>query len=78
MNAPSTNAMNAREEKARTLAQHDRVEHVRGAVWVVPSQSGNGGYLVDLGVGSCECADYKFRRARCKHIVAAALKGATR
>ena len=57
--------------------------------WSVPSESGQGHYLVHLNdedrrtsgdetpwarFPECTCADYRFRHARCKHIAAVFFK----
>ena len=44
--------------------------------WVVPSQSGNGKYVVDLDDGEepfCTCPDFELRQQPCKHIFAVAI-----
>lgn len=45
----------------------------KAGVWVVPSQSGNGFYRVNImpKIASCTCPDYETRGVKCKHIFAA-------
>jgi transposase len=40
--------------------------------WKVPSQSGNGFYLVSFSINKpiCNCMDYRIRHRNCKHIIA--------
>ena len=60
--------MDPRQEKGRILAQNKRVKNVDGALWFVPSQSGDhSGYVVNQAAGSCTCPDYEERRSKCKH-----------
>lgn len=60
--------MNAREERGRAIAERCKVEK-NGTGWLVPSQTGNGKYLVRLEAGEpkCSCPDYEARQERCKH-----------
>jgi SWIM zinc finger len=60
--------MDAREERGRAIAERSRIEP-NGAGWLVPSQTGNGKYLVCLKGGEphCTCPDYETRQSRCKH-----------
>lgn len=41
--------------------------------WKVPSQSGNGSYVVDPDVGWCSCPDHETRAIQCKHLLAVKL-----
>lgn len=45
----------------------------KAGVWVVPSQSGNGFYRVNImpKIASCTCPDFETRGVKCKHIFAA-------
>jgi transposase len=61
--------MNLREQKARQIAQRANITR-SGSLYLVPSQSGRGKYKVDPAKQTCSCADYDFRRAKCKHIFA--------
>jgi uncharacterized Zn finger protein len=60
-----------REIKALLIAAKHQLKR-KGNVWFVPSQAGRGEYEVrpDPQAPRCTCADYEFRNARCKHIVA--------
>jgi transposase len=60
-----------REIKALQIAAKHKLTR-KGNVWFVPSQAGHGEYEVrpDPQAPRCTCADYEFRNARCKHIVA--------
>lgn len=44
----------------------------KGGLWLVPSQSGEGTYTVDLAgtIPQCTCPNYGSRRVKCKHIFA--------
>lgn len=59
--------MDLRAQKGQILAQDKRIKHVDGPNWFVPSQSGSGGYLVNLAAGTCHCDDFELRRGKCKH-----------
>ena len=61
--------MDAREEKGLIIAATSKIEkNMLG--WKVPSQSGNGTYIVNLDHGTpfCTCPDYETRHLPCKHI----------
>ncbi|MBI2830642.1 MAG: transposase [Chloroflexi bacterium] len=61
--------MDAREEKGLVIAATSKIEkNMLG--WKVPSQSGNGSYIVNLDHGTpfCTCPDYEKRHQPCKHI----------
>jgi hypothetical protein len=58
----------ARQEKGRLLSTDNRIKHVAGSTWLVPSQSQPaGGYLVDTSAAKCTCPDFELRGLRCKH-----------
>jgi transposase len=61
--------MDAREEKGLVIAATSKIEKNQLG-WKVPSQSGNGTYIVNLDHGSpfCTCPDYETRHLPCKHI----------
>jgi transposase len=59
-----------REQKGQDIATHRSPER-KGNLWIVPSQSGNGKYTVDLSEPSCTCPDFALRGLKCKHIYAA-------
>jgi transposase len=63
------NKMDARQERGLVIATTSRIEkNLLG--WKVPSQSGNGTYIVNLDHGKpfCTCPDYEKRGLPCKHI----------
>ncbi len=57
-----------RQERGRLLAQGQgqRIKHVEGAMWFVPSGN-SGGYLVNVATASCSCPDYQQHPTKCKH-----------
>lgn len=61
--------MDAREEKGLVIAATSKIEKNQLG-WKVPSQSGNGSYIVNLDQGTpfCTCPDYETRHLPCKHI----------
>lgn len=61
--------MDAREEKGLVIAATSKIEKNQLG-WKVPSQSGNGTYIVNLDHGQpfCTCPDYETRHLPCKHI----------
>ena len=62
--------MNAREERGREIAERFRITR-ESDVWRVPSQYGNGKYIVRIGENeACSCPDYEERQQKCKHVYA--------
>ncbi len=63
-----------RKQSGMEIAKTNRITH-DGNKWTVPSQSGNGAYLViSNGFGaSCTCPDYEQRKSKCKHVWAVEL-----
>jgi transposase len=61
--------MDAREEKGLVIAATSKIEQNKLG-WKVPSQSGNGSYIVNLDHGTpfCSCPDFEKRQQPCKHI----------
>jgi transposase len=61
--------MDAREERGLVIAATSKIEKNKLG-WKVPSQSGNGSYIVNLDHGSpfCTCPDFEKRQQPCKHI----------
>ena len=61
--------MDAREEKGLVIAATSKIEKNQLG-WKVPSQSGNGSYIVSLDHGTpfCTCPDFEKRQQPCKHI----------
>ncbi len=66
--------MDAREEKGLVIAATSKIEKNKLG-WKVPSQSGNGSYIVNLDDGHpfCTCPDFEKRQQPCKHIHAVQL-----
>lgn len=64
-----------RKERGLMIAQTSRIERNDKGDWKVPSQSGNGIYIVKSnGFGaSCNCPDHQDRGCKCKHIWAVEL-----
>jgi transposase len=65
-------SISAREQKGLQIASAGRIKK-KGAVWVVPSQSHPGSYVVDLpveGQPNCSCPDNEVNTHKCKHIFA--------
>jgi transposase len=61
--------MDARQERGLQIAENSNI--IRTPVgWKVPSQSGNGSYIVSLDHGHpfCTCPDFEARNQPCKHI----------
>jgi transposase len=61
--------MDARQERGLVIAATSKIEkNMLG--WKVPSQSGNGTYIVNLDHGEpfCTCPDFEARHQPCKHI----------
>lgn len=69
-----TSKYEVRKQRGLEIAKTSRITH-EGNKWTVPSQSGNGAYLViSNGFGaSCTCPDYEQRRSKCKHVWAVEL-----
>ncbi len=61
--------MDARQERGLVIAATSKIEQNKLG-WKVPSQSGNGSYIVSLDHGEpfCTCPDYEARHLPCKHI----------
>jgi transposase/predicted nucleic acid-binding Zn finger protein len=61
--------MDAREERGLVIANTSKIEKNKLG-WKVPSQSGNGSYIVNLDHNEpfCTCPDYEKRHLPCKHI----------
>src|SRR5690606_9636306 len=58
-----------RQIRGLALAQAARIKQIVASNWLVPSQSNNGGYLVDTDKGTCTCPDHELRGEQvvCKH-----------
>lgn len=61
--------MNDRQQKALEIAATSRLAK-NGDVWLVPSQSTQGHYIVASDLKHCTCPDYELRQRDCKHILA--------
>jgi transposase len=68
----STQQLSERESKALAIATHTQLVRNPNNTWIVPSQSGAKTYTVNPDPESpfCNCPDFEFRRARCKHVLA--------
>ncbi len=57
-------------KKAIAIATHTQLVRKPNNTWIVPSQSGAKTYTVNPDPESpfCDCPDFEFRRARCKHV----------
>jgi len=64
--------MDVREQRGLEIAATKKLRQ-KGDLWIVPSQSGAGTYVVDpteqRGT-TCTCPDYEARSQRCKHVYA--------
>ncbi len=59
-----------RQDRGRHIAASSRVQQKADQLWIVPSASHAGCYIVDLEEGSCSCPDHAERGATgvvCKH-----------
>jgi transposase len=62
---------NLREQRGLVIAATAKIKRY-GERWMVPSQSGNGVYMVRVtGERQCSCPDWETRREDCKHVFAA-------
>lgn len=63
--------MDVRAERGKHIAETCKITG-KGTEWFVPSQGGNGRYLVQLDphLPKCSCPDYELRGMKCKHIFA--------
>jgi transposase len=63
---------NLREQRGIAIAAASSIRR-KGKLWIVPSQSGDDPYTVDLDAErpTCSCPDHTIRAAKCKHIWAA-------
>jgi transposase len=58
----------ARQERGRLIAETSKVVQKTDALWLVPSQSRPGHYLVDIAELSCTCPDHAETHGLCKHL----------
>jgi transposase len=63
--------MNPRQQKGLEIARGYRIQKSKKG-FMVPSQSGQGAYLVTLNgaTSTCTCPDFEIRQQQCKHIYA--------
>jgi uncharacterized Zn finger protein len=61
--------MEEREIRGLQTAAKSRLTR-EGDLWLVPSQAGNGKYVVDANAKQCTCPDFEARQATCRHIFA--------
>jgi len=63
------------QERGKQLARSAAIRRA-GALWIVPSQSHAGSYVVDVEAKppTCTCPDWELRRATCKHVYAVLFK----
>ncbi len=61
-------ARSAREQRGLELAGRLKIVKNPSGTWTVPSDSGQGRYVVDADAPSCSCADFELNRHPCKHI----------
>ena len=68
----ATRQLSERESKALAIATHTQLVRKPNNTWIVPSQSGPKTYTVNPDPESpfCNCPDFEYRRARCKHVLA--------
>jgi transposase len=67
--------MNVREERGKQIAEAGQIKKNGNTRWLVPSQTSNARYFVDLANVNepvCSCPDYEERQMPCKHIYAVA------
>lgn len=61
-----TAGLYARQQKGLVIAQTKKVRQTRNDLWLVPSQSHPGTYLVDMVEQTCTCPDHEATRGLCK------------
>lgn len=67
--------MNAREQRGKQIAEAGKIKKNGNTRWLVPSQSSNARYFVDIANVEqpiCTCPDFEERQLPCKHIYAVA------
>lgn len=58
------NQNNVRRQRGMEIAATKKLKQ-KGGLWIVPSATGSGSYVVDEDV--CTCPDFTLRRGHCKH-----------
>src|SRR6266496_3328541 len=61
--------IDARQQRGMEIAATHKIVRRDDGTWAVPSQSGNGRYIVQLG-RHCTCPDHETRACKCKHMIA--------
>jgi transposase len=64
--------MEAREQRGLEIAATKKLSQ-KGGLWLVPSATGTGTYVVDptvYGEATCTCPDYELHQSACKHVYA--------
>src|SRR5579863_4348935 len=61
--------MEMREQRGLEIAATKKLQQ-KGDLWLVPSTTGHGTYVVDHEPATCTCPDYELRREPCKHVYA--------
>lgn len=71
---PTASGPDIRAQRGLALVQAKgaRIKLIAGDMYLVPSQGGTGGYVVDLAANSCTCQDAETCDGRCKHLWALA------
>jgi len=61
--------MDNREQRGVAIAEAGSIRR-KGDLWVVPSQSGHGTYVVEPNsrIPNCSCPDWETRKDKCKHL----------
>jgi transposase len=62
-----TALLDPRQVRGLAIAKANRIKNLSG-LWIVPSQSHSGTYVVDVSTNSCTCPDHETRGCRCKHM----------
>lgn len=60
--------MDPRQQRGLVIARAKRIKKLTDGKWIVPSQTSNGGYVVDTEESTCSCPDHETRAVKCKHI----------
>ena len=63
--------LDERQQRGLIIAATAAIKQGADGAWVVPSQSLNGKYRVDLNAKTCSCPDFELRQLACKHVYAA-------
>ncbi len=61
--------MEPREQRGLEIAATKKLAR-RGDLWLVPSSTGRGTYVVDYDPATCTCPDFELRQEPCKHVYA--------